>query len=32
VAWMLQREKSDDKGGILADDMGVGAAVLHYLL
>ncbi|KAJ7325554.1 SNF2 family DNA-dependent ATPase [Mycena albidolilacea] len=27
VAWMLQREKSNDKGGILADDMGLGKTV-----
>ncbi|KAF9265070.1 hypothetical protein L218DRAFT_1076057 [Marasmius fiardii PR-910] len=27
VAWMLQKEKSDDRGGILADDMGLGKTV-----
>ncbi|KAF5337985.1 hypothetical protein D9758_014335 [Tetrapyrgos nigripes] len=27
VAWMLDREKSKDKGGILADDMGLGKTV-----
>ncbi|TFK37535.1 SNF2 family DNA-dependent ATPase [Crucibulum laeve] len=27
VAWMLEKEKSIDKGGILADDMGLGKTV-----
>ncbi|KAJ7762016.1 SNF2 family DNA-dependent ATPase [Mycena maculata] len=27
VAWMLKRERSPDKGGILADDMGLGKTV-----
>ncbi|KAJ7619382.1 SNF2 family DNA-dependent ATPase [Roridomyces roridus] len=27
VAWMLSRERSHDKGGILADDMGLGKTV-----
>ncbi|KAJ7024175.1 SNF2 family DNA-dependent ATPase [Mycena alexandri] len=27
VAWMLKRERSRDKGGILADDMGLGKTV-----
>ncbi|KAK0210806.1 SNF2 family DNA-dependent ATPase [Desarmillaria ectypa] len=27
VAWMLEKEKSKDKGGILADDMGLGKTV-----
>ncbi|KAL0564202.1 hypothetical protein V5O48_017851 [Marasmius crinis-equi] len=27
VAWMLQKEQSEDKGGILADDMGLGKTV-----
>ncbi|KAF9007048.1 SNF2 family DNA-dependent ATPase [Cyathus striatus] len=27
VAWMLEKEKSSDRGGILADDMGLGKTV-----
>ncbi|KAF5329445.1 hypothetical protein D9619_009161 [Psilocybe cf. subviscida] len=27
VAWMVEKERSNDKGGILADDMGLGKTV-----